>query len=84
MSSNDFLFGVLVLLIVLSSSHSFFGKNLPKFVWRLSIISSALLGSAIGLFIDEFPANIFCGTALAISSVGLTFVMRQTRKHHES
>jgi len=84
MSKNDFLFGILVLLILFASSHSFFGKNLPRFVWVLSIVSSALAGIALGLLlIGEFPANIFCGIALAISTVCLTFIMRQTRKRHE-
>jgi lipid-A-disaccharide synthase-like uncharacterized protein len=84
MSKNDFLFGLLILLILFASSHSFFGKNLPRFVWALSIIGSVLAGIALGLLIiDEFPANIFCGMALAISTVCLTLILRQTRKRHE-
>jgi|WetSurMetagenome_2_1015567.scaffolds.fasta_scaffold52375_1 hypothetical protein len=84
MAKNDFLLGVLVLLIIAASSHSFFGNNLPKFVWALAVISSALVGIAMGfLIIDDFPANIFCGSALAVSTVGLTLILRQSRKRHE-
>ena len=84
MPKNNFLFGVLVLLILVASSQAFFGKNLPKSVWMLSIISSALAGIAMGfLIIDEFPVNILCGSALAVSTVGLTLIMRQTRKRHD-
>jgi hypothetical protein len=84
MANNEFVLGIFVVLILLSSSHSLFGKNLPKSIWWLSIIGSALVGIALGLLmIKEFPANIFCGTALAISTVGLTLILRQSRKGHE-
>ena len=84
MTKNNFLLGVLVLLILAASSQSFFGKNLPRSVWVLSIISSALLGIAMGLLIvDEFPVNIFCGSALAMSTVGLILILRQSRKRDE-
>jgi hypothetical protein len=83
MHHDSFLPGILIVLLILSGSHAFYGKNLPKYIWWLSVISSAFSGIVLGLIVGKFPDNIYFGITFAIILVGFTFLERFTRKKHD-
>ncbi len=56
-----------IILIALSVHHIYFGRNIPKWSWRLSIVFAIIAGLYIGFTIAHFPGSlILAGTAFII------------------
>ena len=72
---------VLVVLILLASLSGFFGKNLPGYVWWLSIISAGLLGFVISGLLAPFPDNLLLGTCTSTGLVVLVLILRIPRRN---
>ena len=79
---EEFIFTVLMILMVL---HSLFGRNLPKWVWYLSLVSSIVFGLYFGITSAnyEYPDGLILGIMCAIPLFLLTLLIRWTRKDHE-
>ena len=58
---SPLLITIVIILLMLMSASSFFGKNLPSFVWWISLISAILLGFLIGAIVAPFPDSIAIG-----------------------
>jgi hypothetical protein len=71
----------LVVLILLASMSSFFGKNLPKIVWWISIISAGLAGFVFAAMLAPFPDSLFLGAFISIGAVLLVIVLRIPRRN---
>jgi uncharacterized MnhB-related membrane protein len=71
----------LVVLILLASMSSFFGKNLPKIVWWISIISAGLAGFAFAALLAPFPDNLLLGAFVSAGAVLLVIVLRIPRRN---
>lgn len=70
--NNPILNFILLVLVILASSSGFFGKNLPRVVWWVSIASAVLLGFGMGIVLAPFPDSLYLGVC---SSVGLVFII---------
>ena len=56
-----------IFLIALSAHHIYFGRNIPKWSWRLSILFAIIAGLYIGFTMAHFPSSlILAGTASII------------------
>ena len=67
MKNEDVLIGITLILILLSSMHRSYGKNIPKSVWKLSIFFSVLAGFFFGIATLPFPESLGLGSVLALS-----------------
>lgn len=72
---------ILVVLIFLASISSFFGKNLPKFIWWISIISAGLAGFVFAATFAPFPDSLFLGAFISVGAILLVIVLRIPRKN---
>lgn len=71
----------LAVLILLASMSSFFGKNLPKIVWWISIISAGLAGFVFAAMLAPFPDSLFLGAFISVGAVLLVIVLRIPRRN---
>jgi hypothetical protein len=71
----------LVVLILLASMSSFFGKNLPKVVWWISVISAGLSGFVFAALLAPFPDSLLLGVFVSIGAVLLVIVLRSPRRN---
>jgi len=72
---------ILVVLILLASMSSFFGRNLPKVVWWISIISAGLAGFVFAALLAPFPDSLFLGAFVSVGAILLIIVLRIPRKN---
>ena len=79
---SPFLITIVVILIMLMSASSFFGKNLPRFVWWLSLISAIILGFLIGAIVVPFPDSLVIGSFVSVGGVLLVLIFRISRRNH--
>ena len=84
MTNADVLIGITLILILLSSMHRSYGKNVPKLVWRLSIFFSVLAGMFFGIATFPFPESLGIGSALALSFVFINWITRISRNKHDT
>ncbi|RPJ28582.1 MAG: hypothetical protein EHM33_04060 [Chloroflexi bacterium] len=73
---------VLVLLLLLSNAHSLFGKNIPRFVWWLSLSSAAAIGFVVGIFMAPFPEDLLIGSLISLGAIVFFFISRAIRDRH--
>ena len=73
---------ILVLLIFLSSASDLYGRNIPKFVWWLSLIAAGIIGFVAGVLLAPFPENLLIGSLIAIGSIISFLVSRAIRSKH--
>ncbi len=71
----------LVVFILLASMSSFFGRNLPKVVWWISIISAGLAGFVFAALLAPFPDSLFLGAFVSVGAILLVLVLRIPRKN---
>lgn len=71
----------LVVLILLASMSSFFGKNLPNIVWWTSIIAASLAGFVFAAILAPFPDSLFLGAFISVGAVFLIIVLRIPRRN---
>jgi hypothetical protein len=79
--NTSILSSILVVLILLASASSFFGKNLPKVVWWMSIISAGLVGFVFAALLAPFPDSVPLGGCVSIGAILLVIVLRIPRKN---
>lgn len=72
---------ILVVLIILASMSSFFGKNLPKMVWWISIVSAGLAGFIFAAMLAPFPDSLFLGAFVSVGAILLIIVLRIPRRN---
>lgn len=72
---------ILVVLILLASMSSFFGKNLPKVVWWISIVSAGLAGFVFAAMLAPFPDSLVLGAFVSIGAILLIIVLRLPRRN---
>jgi len=75
---------IILLLFGVSSIHTFWGKGLPKFVWKISLVACIVNGFYIGLNLTSFPINIFISVVFSLSFIGITLLHRVARRNHET
>ena len=80
MENNNSLFWVLVALISLSSLSAGFGKNLPKWVFWISLGSVVALGAVIGsMSKGTFNQKLFMFLSIEIILLPLFFIVKYMR-----
>lgn len=72
---------ILLVLIFLASLSSFFGRNLPKAVWWISIASAGLAGFVLAALLAPFPDSLFLGACTSVGAILLIIVLRIPRKN---
>jgi uncharacterized membrane protein len=75
---------LLIVLIFLASLSSFFGRNLPKSVWWISIVSAGLSGLVYSFFFTSapYPMNIILGLFISIGAIFIVVILRMPRRNH--
>ncbi|MBT3337377.1 MAG: hypothetical protein HN560_16195 [Anaerolineae bacterium] len=68
-----------IILAFISAHHFYFGKNIPKWSWYLSIAFSFAAGMFLGFAIANFPANIILGSAFSAVVFLTNLVVRKYR-----
>jgi hypothetical protein len=66
----------LVALIPLACLSIFFGKNLPKVIWWISIVSAGLAGFAFAAILAPFPESLVLGAFVAVVTILLIIALR--------
>jgi hypothetical protein len=74
---------ILVLLVFLASASDFYGHNIPKFVWRLSLVAAGAIGFVAGTLLAPFPENLLIGSFISIGSIISFLVSRAIRNEHQ-
>ena len=82
MEQNEFHILIILIFMVLSSIHSFWGKNLPKPILGISILSSVALGFYIGYLSSPFPKSLYISLPCASSFLFIMLLHRLSRKNH--
>lgn len=80
--TTDIVFFILVALIFMSSLSGFFGANLPKFIWWISILSAFLSGFVFSSLLMPFPENLLFGLFVSLGMIFLVIILRSARKNH--
>jgi hypothetical protein len=70
-------------LFALSAVHTFWGRQLPSFVWIISLGACILNGFYIGFSIASFPMNLVVSIGFSLSFLGITILHRLARKKHD-
>ncbi len=68
-----------IILTFISVHHFYFGKDIPKWSWYLSIAFSFAAGMFLGFAIANFPANIILGTLFSGVVLLTNVVVRKYR-----
>jgi hypothetical protein len=74
---------ILVVLILLASMSSFFGRNLPRVIWWISLVSAGLVGFVFAALIAPFPDNLFLGAFVSVGAILLIIVLRAPRRNQQ-
>lgn len=72
---------LVIVLLLLASASSFFGKNLPRPVWWISLVSAVLLGFMLGAIMAPFPDSLCIGSIASAGAVLLVIIFRLTRRN---
>lgn len=72
---------LVIVLLLLASASSFFGKNLPRHIWWISIISAVLLGFVLGTIIAPFPDSLCISSIASLGAVLLVIIFRLPRRN---
>ena len=70
---------IFILLTSLSVHHIYFGKDIPKWSWYLSIFFSIAAGMYLGFMIAFFPGNLILGSVFSLIIFLVNFVVRKYR-----
>ena len=70
-------------LLFLASLHSLFGKNLPRVIWVLSLVSAASCGLFFSLQIMKPPKSGFEAGVFALMALGIILFSRLLRRNHD-
>lgn len=73
-----------IILVALSVHHFYFGKDIPKWSWYLSIVFSIAAGMYIGFVIALFPGNLILGSFFSLIIFLINLVVRKFRDKKET
>ncbi len=73
-----------IILVTISVHHIYFGKDIPKWSWYLSILFSIISGMYVGFVIARFPGNLILGSLFAFTVFITNFVVRKIRNRQET
>lgn len=71
-------------LMALSTHHIYFGRDIPKWSWRLAIILSVIAGMYIGFVMASFPSNLIIGTTATLVILFFNWLARFTRNRQDT
>ena len=71
-------------LMALSTHHLYFGRDIPKWSWRLAIVLSIVAGMYIGFVMASFPSNLIIGTTATLVILFFNGLVRYTRNRQET
>lgn len=74
----------IIILVTLSVHHIYFGKDIPKWSWYLSIFFSIVSGMYTGFVIAIFPGNLILGSIFSLAIFLTNFVVRKIRHKQET
>lgn len=80
---NNLSLVIVLGLFAISSIHTFWGKKLPKFVWRISLAACIVNGFYIGLNMTTFPMNLVMSVGFSVAFLGITLLHRLARRNHD-
>jgi len=75
---------ITIILVTISVHHIYFGKDIPKWSWYLSIIFSIIAGMYVGFVIALFPGNLILGSLFSFTVFLINFVVRKIRNKQET
>ena len=75
---------IFILLTSLSVHHIYFGKNIPKWSWYLSIFFSIAAGIYLGFAISLFPGNLIVGSVFSLVIFLINLVVRKYRNKQDT
>ena len=73
-----------IILVALSVHHFYFGKDIPKWSWYLSVFFSIVAGMYIGFVISLFPGNLILGSFFSLIIFLTNLVVRKFRNKQET
>ncbi|MBT3189120.1 MAG: hypothetical protein HN736_04895 [Anaerolineae bacterium] len=73
-----------IFLATLSAHHFYFGRNIPKWSWWLSIAFSIATGMYLGFVIAIFPGNIIAGSLFSLVVFLTNLAVRRTRNRQDT
>jgi hypothetical protein len=72
---------ILIVLLFFAGLSSFFGKNLPKAIWLISLISAGLSGFVLGMILAPFPDSLLLGLFASAGAILLVLILRIPRRN---
>ena len=73
-----------MILATISAHHFYFGKNIPKWSWYLSIAFSVVAGMYLGFVIALFPGNLIMGSIFSSVVFLMNLVVRKIRNKQDN
>ena len=73
-----------IVLATLSVHHFYFGKDIPKWSWYLSIFFSIVAGMYLGFVMAIFPTNLVIGVIVSLMMFLTNLVVRKFRNKKET
>ena len=73
----------LIVLMTISAHHIYFGRNIPKWSWRLSILFSIIAGMFLGFVMAYFPSSLILGSVASAVIFGVNLVVRSIRDRQD-
>ena len=73
-----------IILAALSVHHFYFGKDIPKWSWYLSVLFSVVAGMYMGFTLAIFPGNLILGSIISLIIFLTNFVVRKFRNKQET
>lgn len=73
-----------IILATISAHHFYFGKDIPKWSWYLSIFFSVAAGMYLGFAMAIFPTNILIGVLSSLVIYVTNLIVRKSRDKKET
>ena len=73
-----------IILATLSVHHFYFGKDIPKWSWYLSVFFSIAAGMYMGFVLALFPGNLILGSFFSLMIFLTNLVVRKFRNKKET
>ena len=75
---------IFIILTFISAHHFYFGKDIPKWSWYLSITFSIVAGMYLGFAIAFFPGNLIFGSIFSAVVFLMNLAVRKIRNKKEN
>ncbi len=73
----------LIVLMAISAHHIYFGRNIPKWSWRLSILFSIIAGMFLGFVMAYFPSSLILGSVASVVIFVVNLFVRSIRNRQD-